>query len=258
MRVPFIELIVEWLTEPSNYNKYTDNTKPRAGKAQSKTAHCKEIVTYFMQNDIDNRTHMDIYAQIGKLVDSFNEANVFLFRTGGGVNEEDVTQSIERRSTEQNMVNKVCAKKESSEEIKVSIEDKIRGTCKYYFELEPVIRDRPSVRPPAPMFSGDEEEEASPAPTAPSIPVPAPTASFASSLAVDPSGKRAFSIAPSEEGKKTKNLESKEKAQTEKLNIMNKELEFKMSIENRRIKLEEKRPIERNITTQKLMFLKAF
>ncbi|KAI9264124.1 hypothetical protein BDA99DRAFT_559422 [Phascolomyces articulosus] len=148
-----IELLVKRLTEPGNYSKYTSNTNHR-------------------------------------IVDSFNEANVFLFDTSSGVDEEDVTQTIERRSTTQDMVNEMYAKNESNEEIKVSIEDKVRSICKYYFELEPVMRDRPSIRPPAPMSSGDgEEEEASSVHTAPA-PAPALATSPPFSLAIGPSGKR--------------------------------------------------------------------
>ncbi|KAI9257396.1 hypothetical protein BDA99DRAFT_539494 [Phascolomyces articulosus] len=188
-----------------------------------------------MQNGIDNRTCTDIYARIGKLLDSINEANIFLFRTGGGVNEEEVIHPIERRFTAQDMVNEMCAKNENSGEIEVLVE------IKYKAYPTPVMQNRPSVHPPTPMFSGDgisieaflfpshqvdvsnslskEEEEASPVLTTPtttlSIPVPvptptpAPTVLLASSLAIDRSRKSAFSIAPLEEGKKKSRVSSK-------------------------------------------------
>jgi hypothetical protein len=110
-----LQVLLDWLTSPGNYNCFTGGAGQR-GKT-------KQSIAVEIQNKICeagivvNRTTDSIIHKIKELVSSYKDAHQVKHRTGQGIVDKD------------------------------KLDDEVYGICKYYDLLDPILSDRPAIKP---------------------------------------------------------------------------------------------------------------
>lgn len=110
-----LQVLLEWLTTAGNYNRFTGGAGQRGETKQSIAV---EIQNRILESGIVvNRTTDSIIHKIKELVSSYKDAHQVKHRTGQGVVDKD------------------------------KLDDEVYGICKYYDLLDPILGDRPAIKP---------------------------------------------------------------------------------------------------------------
>ncbi|KAI7966197.1 hypothetical protein MJO29_001945 [Puccinia striiformis f. sp. tritici] len=130
-----LDLIVEWLTVEGNYNLWRNDTV-------SKREVDEVIVEYIIENGGGKRKWEGVDQQIANLKKKFCGALAYQSQTGQGI--LDAADELARQaaanpddSEAEDYVGRAVTETKTA----------IRKICKYFYELEPVMRDRPSAIP---------------------------------------------------------------------------------------------------------------
>ncbi|KAH9464450.1 hypothetical protein Pst134EB_003984 [Puccinia striiformis f. sp. tritici] len=130
-----LDLIVEWLTVEGNYNLWRNDTV-------SKREVDEVIVEYIIENGGGKRKWEGVDQQIANLEKKFCGALAYQSQTGQGI--LDAADELARQaaanpddSEAEDYVGRAVTETKTA----------IRKICKYFYELEPVMRDRPSAIP---------------------------------------------------------------------------------------------------------------
>ncbi len=110
-----LQVLLEWLTTAENYNRLTGGAGQRGKMKQSIVV---EIQNRIQESSIVvNRTTNSIIHKIKELVSSYKDAHQVKHRTGQGVIDKD------------------------------KLDGEVYGICKYYDLLDPILGDRPAIKP---------------------------------------------------------------------------------------------------------------
>ncbi|OAV92365.1 hypothetical protein PTTG_02241 [Puccinia triticina 1-1 BBBD Race 1] len=131
-----LDLIVDWLTVQGNYDLW------RSGRV-SKQDVSERIVTYLVNNGAAQREWRGVEQQILTLERNFRKALAFQNQTGQGIMDEAELERARQDEADLNMSDIEDHVENAQNEIEVKIQKK----CKYFYELEPIMKDRPSSRP---------------------------------------------------------------------------------------------------------------
>jgi hypothetical protein len=108
-----IAIVIEWLSNETNYVRWKGGDK-HSGATKSSLA--TEMKSIMIANGILHRKSKDILTKITTIEASYKDANDWEANTGQGV------------------------------ECELSIKKEKLRRCPYYFEIDPVMRDRPSTK----------------------------------------------------------------------------------------------------------------
>ena len=129
-----LEVLLDWITDEKNSDKYfgAEDTSSKNGfsveDGVSKLGLCKQISELILLKNGNNRSPDSVRSKIDDLMSRFKVTHDWIFATGQGVRET-----------------------EGEENFKQIVIDKF----KYYYDLEPVMCQRPSIRP---MFTTDDDD----------------------------------------------------------------------------------------------------
>ncbi|KAA1114121.1 hypothetical protein PGTUg99_022302 [Puccinia graminis f. sp. tritici] len=139
-----LDLIVDWLTVEGNYDLW------RSGR-RSKRDVAETIAQYLVTNGAALREWRGIEQQINGLERKFRDALAWRNQTGQGIMDE--AEELERNfglgDTDQ-------PEDDHVERARNQTEAAIRKKCKYFYELEPIMVDRPAAIPLDIHEQGDE------------------------------------------------------------------------------------------------------
>ncbi|KAH9464676.1 hypothetical protein Pst134EB_004195 [Puccinia striiformis f. sp. tritici] len=141
-----LDLIVKWLTVEGQYDHWRNSDV-------SKREVAKTINQYLIDNGGVSRAWKGIEQQITTLEKKFRQALVYRDQTGQGILDE-----ADKRARQ------AAANLEDSEtedfvrDARTQTEAQICKICKYFYELEPVMLDRPSAVPLNTHEQGDVDE----------------------------------------------------------------------------------------------------
>ena len=127
------EILLDWITDEQNADKYfgAEESSSKNGFAIedgiSKLGLCKQISELILETNGNDRSADSVRSKIDDLVSRFKATSDWVFATGQGVRET-----------------------EGEENFKQIVRDKF----KYYYELEPILSQRPSIRP---AFTTDDD-----------------------------------------------------------------------------------------------------
>ncbi|EFP78761.1 uncharacterized protein PGTG_04717 [Puccinia graminis f. sp. tritici CRL 75-36-700-3] len=138
-----VDLIVEWLTVEGRYDLWRNSTV-------SKREVCELINQYLIDNGGESRLWRGIEQQVTTLEKKFRDALAWRDQTGQGILDEadELAQQAGGNSEDEDFVGNAITETEK----------KIRSICRYFYELEPVMLDRPSAVPLNTHEQGDDDD----------------------------------------------------------------------------------------------------
>ncbi|KAL0074657.1 hypothetical protein J3Q64DRAFT_1841871 [Phycomyces blakesleeanus] len=131
-----ITILVLWLSEEANYRHWKGSN---AGGITKETL-CSEIKERFAEHGIYHCKNVGIQLKIQSLHKTYHETYQFLHATGQGIE-----NSFEKDEM-------------SEKEVASTIRETMIRKYQYFYDLEPVMSDRPSVIPPFPMSFNKEAD----------------------------------------------------------------------------------------------------
>ncbi|XP_055353547.1 uncharacterized protein LOC129599355 [Paramacrobiotus metropolitanus] len=134
------DLLIAWLTEPGNYDRWKSTAVPTGpGKTKRVTGDSKrqiaaEIATLLREKGFEQCDGQIVQNKIDLIESSYKKARSCLKGTGFGVDDSDIAKGIK------------------------TVEEKVLYLCSYFYQLDPIFADRPSMVPA--FLAGTDDADA--------------------------------------------------------------------------------------------------